>query len=64
MDLENLSIEGISALKQSEIALKVGVKVLKGINEQTEAVAAILFEAISSTPPPESGKGQRLNIVA
>jgi len=64
MELENLSIEGISALKQSEVQLKVAVKVVKGINEQAEAVMDILVDAIAKAPPPDSGKGQRLNIVA
>ena len=64
MDLESLSIEGISALKQAEIQLKVGVKVISGINEQSKQVAAILIDGISRAMPAESGKGQRVNITA
>ncbi len=64
MELENLSIESISALKQADVQSKVAVKVMKGINEQSEAVMSIIVDAIKSMPAPESGKGQRLNIAA
>lgn len=64
MELEDLSIGSISALKQAQAQSKIAVKVIKGINEQSEAVMAIIVDAIKSMPAPESGKGQRLNIVA
>jgi hypothetical protein len=61
MDSFDLSIEGISAMKQVEIQNKVGVRVLKGINEQNKAIAAALIETIKSDA---TGKGRLVNVVA
>ena len=54
-DLPSVSIESISALKQAEIRNQFAVKVMKGINDQAEAVAAQIVNLIE-------GKGQILDI--
>ena len=65
MDDFGISIEGISALKQAQIQGQYGVKVLNGINKQSEAVANILVDAIQSCPRPQiEGKGQLVDTVA
>ena len=65
MDLEGLSIESISAMKQAQVQNQYSVGVIKGINKQSEAVAAIIVDAIEACPKPRAdGKGQRVNVVA
>ena len=55
--LQDISIESISALKQAEVQNQFAVKVMKGVNDQSKAVAAELINMIE-------GKGQRVDLLA
>ncbi|NMC63201.1 MAG: putative motility protein [SAR324 cluster bacterium] len=64
MDLENLSIASISAWQQANIQTEVGVKVLKTANDQMKVAGEIIIAALQTTPHPEPGKGQRVDVLA
>lgn len=54
-----------SALKLSQAQAQASVKIVKGVNDQAKAVAAILLQGIDQTPQPTSeGKGTLVNTVA
>ena len=65
-ELESLSLSSISAMKMVQAQQEAGVRVIKGINEQSKEIASILFQGLSQVPAPspDPGKGNRVNIVA
>lgn len=61
MDLESLSIESISAWKQSQVHLEAQVALLKKANDHNKTTGANVVELIKASEP---GKGTRLDVTA
>jgi hypothetical protein len=55
MDLNSLSIESISASKQSQIALEAQVAVAQKANKQNEVAGQLIVAAIKSAEPGKGG---------
>lgn len=64
MDAENLTIESISSAKLANIQQQFSVKILSSANSQSTVAGQLIAETIAKLPHPDTGKGQKLNVVA